>query len=147
MTSEMHFDQNGNLPPGLHLMGWQECVSRFGGNDRRESLLAGMLSALHHFQDIGCRRVYIDGSFVTAKAVPGDYDGCGERTGMDLRRLDVVLRDFSPGRQAQKTAYGGEWFPATATADSAGQTFPKFFQTDRSGNRKGIVAIDLGEVS
>jgi len=54
------------------------------------------------FRIAGCRRVYIDGSFVSAKEVPGDFDGCWEATGMDLTSLDPVLLTFTQRRVAQK---------------------------------------------
>ena len=42
----------------------------------------------------GCRRAYVDGSFVTAKEVPGDFDGCWEAEDVDPDALDPVLLDF-----------------------------------------------------
>ena len=41
----------------------------------------------------------------------------------------------------------GELFPASTIADEDGFSFLEFFQTDKeTGRRKGIVAIDLGEL-
>ena len=51
---------------------------------------------------------------------------------------------FDDARRAQKTKYGGELFFADSRADPAGTTFLDFFQLDRSGQPKGIVALDLG---
>jgi hypothetical protein len=144
MAAEHPFDANGNLPPGIHEFDWETFSRVFGGNDWRRTLLAGMLLALRHLESIGCQRAYIDGSFTTTKEFPGDYDGCWERAGINLRLLDSVLLDFSPGRKRQKAKYLGEWFPANVPADAAGKAFIEFFQTDRAGNRKGVVAIDLG---
>ena len=64
--------------------------------------------------------------------------------GVDPDKLDAVLLTFDPGRAAQKAKYGGELFPASFAANSAGDTFLDFFQKDKStGQPKGIVAIDL----
>ncbi|HEV3079165.1 MAG TPA: hypothetical protein VGY66_05275 [Gemmataceae bacterium] len=94
----------------------------------------------------GCRRAYIDGSFVTRKQRPGDYDGCWETTGVDLRKLDPVLLTFDQGRAAQKAKYGGEFFPARFTEGGSGTTFLEFFQTDKeTGAPKGIVILQLRE--
>ena len=90
------------------------------------------------------RRVYVDGSFVTAKPDPGDFDGCWETDGVDPVRLDPVLVTFDSYRRAQKAKYGGELFFADAPADPAGTAFTDFFQRDRSGHPKGIVALSLG---
>lgn len=46
-------------------------------------------------------------------------------------------------RAAQKGEYGGEFFPVGWRADNAGTQFLEFFQIDRDGNPKGIIAIDL----
>ena len=48
----------------------------FGGTAHRAELLAGLLDALHDLQRAGCRLAYLDGSFVTDKDAPGDYDLC-----------------------------------------------------------------------
>jgi hypothetical protein len=105
-----------------------------------------MLAALQHLKSIGCQRVYIDGSFVTAKDFPGDYDACWERGSTNLHLLDPVLQDFASGRIRQKAKYGGEWFPSDSQANPAGATFFEFFQLDRSNNLKGIIGLDLESV-
>ena len=138
------FDPVGNLPPGVHEATWEEFVARFGTTPRRLGLLAGLKAALDALRAAGCRRAYIDGSFVTAKEEPGDFDGCWETDGVDPALLDPVLVTFDPHRRAQKAKYGGELFFADAPADPAGTTFIDFFQRDRSGHPKGIVALDLG---
>lgn len=87
---------------------------------------------------------YIDGSFVTAKVVPADYDACWEITNVDPTRLDPVLLTFDPGRAIQKAKYFGELFPASATEAGSGRTFLDFQQIDKeTGDAKGIVALDL----
>jgi hypothetical protein len=106
--------------------------------------IVAMLAALDALRAAGCRRAYVDGSFVTAKPDPGDFDGCWETGGVDPARLDPVLMTFDRGRQAQKAKYGGELFFADAAADPAGTRFVDFFQRDRTGQPKGIVALDPG---
>jgi hypothetical protein len=141
------FDSQGNLPAGIHDAWWQEFVERFGTTPRRRYLLEGLKSALKSLQETGCRQVYINGSFVTAKQSPGDFDGCWDAEGVDLDRLDPVLLTFADRRAAQKAKYRGEFFPADMTEGGSGSTFLSFFQTDReTGNAKGIVRIDLGSV-
>ena len=106
--------------------------------------MTGLRAALENLQVAGCRTVYPDGSFVTSKAVPNDYDACWEEAGVDPDVLDPVLLTFDPGRVTQKAKYLGELFPASFVADQDGLSFLDFFQTDRdTGERKGIVAIDL----
>ncbi len=139
------FDAGGNLPPGIHEATWDELMERYGITEHRVGLLGGLREALGSLRDAGCRRAYVDGSFVTDKEVPGDFDACWEAVGVDPERLDPELLDFSDGRSAQKLRYGGELFPANAIAAPPNTLYLEFFQTNRhTGEPKGIVAIDLG---
>jgi hypothetical protein len=116
-----------------------------GWTAQRRDLLDGLLRALQALRAAGCRRAYIDGSFVTSKEVPGDFDACWEPLGVDAAALDPALLDFSNKRAAQKAAYGGELFIASTPADTAGRRFLEFFQQDKAtGDPKGIVTIELG---
>jgi hypothetical protein len=141
-----NFDDVGNLPLGIHVATWRVLVSRFGQNEHRRRPLEGLRNALDALREAGCRRVYIDGSFVTAKVEPGDFDGCWEVEGVDPGKLDPVLLTFSNRRAAQKAKYRGELFLADARADPAGTRFLEFFQRDKDGNAKGIIALDLREL-
>lgn len=73
------FNRDGRLPVGIHWATWQEIESRFGFSERRRQLLLGLRSALRTLRTAGCSKVYIDGSFVTMKHEPGDYDVLGQR--------------------------------------------------------------------
>jgi hypothetical protein len=133
----------GNLPPGIHEATWSELSGAFGTTPQRRQLLAGLRAALESLRRAGCRRVYVDGSFVTAKAEPADFDGCWEAAGVDPRRLDPELLDFTNVRQAQKAKYRGELFIANTPAAPHGPRFVDFFQIDKqTGLAKGIVALD-----
>jgi hypothetical protein len=137
----------GNLPTGVHEATWSELVARYGSTSHRLALLSGLKAALDALRAAGCRRAYIDGSFVSAKARRADFDACWEVDGVDLARLDPVLMTFAQRRAAQKRKYGGELFPADWPADAHGTSFLRFFQRDRANARpKGIIAIDLGDL-
>lgn len=133
----------GNLPAGEHLATWQELSSRYGSTPWRRRLLDGLLEALRALRDAGCKRAYVDGSFVTAKEEPGDFDACWDAQGVDFDLVDERLLTFDKGRATQKAAFLGELFIADSRADPQGTLFLDFFQTDRDGHRKGIIAIDL----
>ena len=136
------FRQDGTLPVGEHNTTWAEFASRFGGNNRRKALLGGLHSVLVELQRVGCRTVWIDGSFVTIKSEPKDFDMCWDSSGVDEAALDPVFFIFANGRAAQKAKYGGEMLPANAPADTQGTTYRQFFQ-QKYGVAKGIVRIDL----
>ena len=139
------FDADGLLPPGVHWADWDELTDRLGKNPWSQYLMTGLRAALENLKGAECRTVYINGSFVTSKEFPNDYDACWEEPGVDPAALDPVLLTFDAGRATQKAKYMGELFPASIIADSGGLLFLEFFQTDKdTGRPKGIIAIDLG---
>ena len=132
----------GNLPPGVHPAPWPEVAARFGQGEPRAQLAAGLLAALRELGAAGCRTVLLNGSFVSAKPNPGDYDVAWERKGVDIERLDPVLRDFRGRGDAMKAKFQGDLFPADAIT-FLGVPFREFLQRDRLGRPKGIISIDL----
>jgi hypothetical protein len=139
------FDSDtGRLPVGEHEATWLDVLERFGWNPRRRQLLDGLADAIEVLASAGCRRLWLNGSFVTAKEEPADFDACWDPDGVDLDALDPVLLDLSKGRAAQKARFGGELFPNVAEAGS-GLVFADFFQVERDTGRKGIVVLRIGE--
>lgn len=66
---------DGNLlPDGDHLATWGEIVERFGGNPRRQGLCDRLIGFLRQARRCGFLRVYLFGSFISAKDDPGDVD-------------------------------------------------------------------------
>src|ERR1039457_831423 len=92
----------GHLPPGEHRATWTDVVARFGTNPWRRELLGGLFKALKLLRASGCRTVNLDGSFVTAKARPVDFDVCWDADGVDFDRLDDVFVVLDRGRASQK---------------------------------------------
>lgn len=134
--------ETGYLPPGVHNADWNEMAERFGGNDVREGLLHNLLMACHNLAAAGCTELLLDGSFVTAKPEPGDYDGVWETYGVDESLLDPVFLDDETAFASVREKYMGDLFPASDVAEP-GLPFHDFFQTDRDGVRKGVVLLNL----
>ena len=138
------FQPGGNLHPGIHVTTWKEFTSHFGFTPRRKRLLAGLQQALVLLKKAGCRRVYLDGSFVTTKPNPGDIDVCWAVAGVDPDTLDPVFLDFSQSRAQQKARFLCEFFPADLPEGLTGKTFLEFFQIEKTtGLPKGIVTMNL----
>ena len=135
--------ETGRLPEGEHEADWSEVVERFGWNPRRRQLLDGLAEAIDLLAAAGCRRIWLNGSFVTAKEEPADFDGCWDTDGVNVDRLDPVLVDLSNGRAAQKARFSGELFPNVVEAGS-GLVFAEFFQGERDTGRKGVVVMRIG---
>ena len=134
---------SGLLPPGVHWAAWAEIEARFATTQWRRILSEGVRQAAENLKEAGCRTLYLDGSFVTSKNHPGDFDGCWDPDGVDAAKLDPVLLDFTNRRAAQKRKYHGELFISSLPA-GGGLTFLDFFQRDKAtSNPKDIIAIDL----
>ena len=135
------------LPHGIHVAGIQEVKERFAYNLQRQRLFYGLEKALNALVAAGCQQVFLDGSYVTAKPNPKDYDICWDPRGVDPDKLDPVLwhpQFLTPPRAEQQERYHGDFFQAFAVEGSSGMTFLDFFQCDKhSGQRKGIVNIKL----
>jgi hypothetical protein len=139
------FDENGNLPPGIHFCEWEEFIERFGITPRRLYLIQGLQIAMEQLKAAGCRTIYINGSFVTIKPNPGDFDACYDDETVDENYLRIhapkLLNHYN--RETQKAKYRGEIFPSNQPIGDYGNNSFDFFQRDRQKNKKGIIAIDL----
>ncbi len=144
------FNADGNLPPGIHLLTLAEATSLLVFNERRADLFRGFQRACLPLQQAGCQKVYIGGSFATSKEFPGDFDACWDESNVDLvalKRIEPVLLDFKNKRAAQKAKFGGELFPAYLPADEYGTPYLTFFQRDRDLRPKGIVLLNLTDLT
>jgi hypothetical protein len=111
-------------------------------------MLGGFREGIDLLKAAGCQAAYLDGSFVTAKDQPGDFDACWDIVGVDPALLDPVFLNFDNKRAAQKACFLGEFFPGQFPEGGSGRTFLEFFQIDKSsGSTKGIVAVDLRRLS
>jgi hypothetical protein len=135
---------NGDLPRGVHFATWREIEARLSFNPLRQRLLEGFRRGCEELRKAGCRLIFLDGSFVTRKQHPGDFDACWDVKNVDENKLDPVFWDFSRGRAAQKRRFLGEFFPAQLPDGATGRAFLDFFQTNKvTGESKGLVAIRL----
>lgn len=142
------FQTDGNLPKGVYCATWEELVARFGTTAWRSELLGGLRRALASLRDAGCRTAYVDGSLITEKETPGDFDVCWDPTGVDPTLLDPVLGIFDAGRATQKAKFLGELFPSHAPANPEGDTFLELFQRDKDTDKpKGIIVLNLEELT
>ena len=136
----------GYLPAGVHRIALGDCGRMFAWNSRRRMLFAGLSRAIAGLTRAGCRAVIVDGSFVTAKEFPGDWDAAFDPVCVVAALLDPILIKHDDGRRAMRAKFLGDLFPWTASAATGGPLYRDFFQKDRDGVPKGIVEIQLQSV-
>ena len=142
------WSSHGDLPPGVHFATWTQLEERLAFTPRRQQLLAGFREACELLRKAGCRLIYLNGSFVTTKQHPGDFDACWDIQHVDDDGLDPIFWNFSQGRAAQKRRFLGELFPAQLPEGATGKAFMEFFQVNKlTGEPKGVLAIRLRGIS
>ena len=136
------YNENSTLVPSEHTLSWEDVVSEFGTNDWRKELLTGLRRALINFAKAGCSSVLLNGSFVTNKEKPGDYDVAWVEDGVDDNLLDLVFFDYENGCERMKEEYLGEFFPSRMrTAD--GRFHRDFFKRIEMEQQRGLLKLTL----
>ena len=137
------FTSSGKLPPGIHKATWDEFQQRYGYNQKRIWLLDGLKMLLDELAKVGCKAVYVDGSFVTDKEIPGDYDLCWKMDGVLVEDLDPVLLNYTVAGKARiEEKYRGDIRGAEFSVRETGASYLEFFQHDRNGHAKGVVELE-----
>ena len=139
----MNFNKNGILDPGIHKMTWKEFYKSFSFSEQRKKLLEGLEKVVVILREIGATHIYIDGSFVTGKLEPEDWDACFE---CPTPQISDLLKKYPLyDRKEQKRLYKGELFlqHPTVKADEYGNCYLDFFQQkkENSAIKKGIIEL------
>ncbi len=135
--------REGMLPPGIHETTVEEIRRRFGsGNSVRSRLMKGLEAVLRMARKVGASLLYLDGSFVTDKKEPGDWDAAlllpaGARIGS---KEAIALAD----RPEVRKRYGGDLFTMMdEDTEVLVHYVERVFVHDRNGREKGLVLLRL----
>jgi hypothetical protein len=79
------------LPPGIHKATMKEIEACFAISEHRKQLFLGLQEGVRALCNAGCRIILLDGSFITEKPTPKDYDVCWDPRGVDISKLDPVF--------------------------------------------------------
>lgn len=135
----------GYLPQGEHAANWSDVIARFAWNTHRQHLVSGLCRLARALRDERCRLFLLDGSFVTRKEFPGDFDACCDYTGMSaiaLKRLRLMTT-----KEIMKAEYFGEVYAYARPVPSDDRyTFREFFSRDGDDVPKGLVRLNLASV-
>jgi hypothetical protein len=128
------FDDDGYLPPGVHLATLEEVRLVFGeASEIRQVQFESVEWLMSAATVAGARRVILNGSWTTAVAEPNDVD-C----------IVVVDNDFPAHSEQALHLLGGFPFLSIEIAREADlPVMLNVFLSDRSGTRKGVVEVRL----
>lgn len=79
------------LPPGEHIATLHEIKQCLAFNPHRLNLFNGLVSAASLLAQSGCKYLYLDGSYVTEKDMPGDFDACWSIDEVNFPTLDPIF--------------------------------------------------------
>ena len=141
------FDKDGNLPSGIYQATLIEIEVAFAYNLKRKGHFEHLKLLINDLSAIGCKTIYIDGSFITKKLLPKDMDICWESRGLDLnivRRFMPILWSLGFPRNEQQNRYHADIFPANCIEGASSRCFLDFFQFDKNtGKAKGIIKLEI----
>ena len=144
------FLDNGYLPEGIYEATFEEVAERFGKSKVRKKLLLGMREMVALCKQLGCDIYYLDGSFISNKISPSDYDACWDTTCSDRELVmnKVLYSILNSDSETQKNEFKGEIYPSFIKAPIVPNlTILDYFQTckdaDDSNMKKGIIKINL----
>jgi len=134
------FNDQGNLPQGIYESNLSEIEKRFAYNKPRQVLFRKLKLLVKDLRMAGCLTLYLNGSYITNKEEPDDYDACWETEGV-TSSISPILRDIRKFKRERKQKYGGDIF---YRIPELGIDHLQFFQQDsRTGELKGIIRINL----
>lgn len=138
------FNEDGDLPPGVHRATLREVLERFGLGSIQRRAVADRLKRLHELvlSTRQLARFIVFGSFVTAKADPNDVDIVLLME--DTFDLASVTGEAAPVFHHQEAIarFGASIFWATRSGALGGeQTMIEYWQVRREGGQRGIVEI------
>jgi hypothetical protein len=140
------FNSDGDLPTGVHNASWKELRSRFGVATSRRVWLQGRLEALVAIaSNTGkLERVFIWGSFVTAKPAPKDLDILMLMSkDFDVAQLSTPLRIVFNSVQAKLLFEADVFWARASIGEQTLDLWLQTYQTSRTFRKRGIVELEL----
>ena len=138
------FRTDGYLPEGVHVATEAEVTFRFGTDTSRRRRLALRLRRwIELSRAVSAKRLFVDGSFVTAKPEPNDVDAVVWLPGDFVRRISEGDIDAIELESMLLTRHPEEIFAAEDRRDW--DDWLEFFGRTREadGRRKGVVEVKL----
>ncbi len=134
------------LPEGIWKTTLEHIKLKLLFSERRIELFDGLMLCLIDLKEVGCKTVFIDGSFVTNKEDPTDIDvAYSPFGGFSWDKLSELHPVFLKSRDERKRKYNCDIFDAYSEADNNQTIFRDFYQKIEGikNIKKGILKINL----
>lgn len=138
------FNEHGNLHETITL-NYESFKKIFGYNEPRRRIIESALVFFKLFKSVGCRTIYITGSFLSKKQIPGDIDICIDASNLDYRALLKKDPEFLTGKNIETIKKEHKCHFA-AFFDSGSRHILNNYKKDRQGNPRGFVLLDLNDI-
>ena len=127
--------------PGIYEYTLEKLERDFATNKKRKDLFEDIKRLAKELKDAGCEFLYIDGSFITRKETPGDFDACWEPFVRNNKQVNaLLLEDSTFASSWRKEMFSGDIFPRFG---EYGDRVEKWQVDSRNGKVKGVISIDL----
>ncbi len=143
------FNEEGDLPPGVHRATLSDVLQRFGqGTAQRRAVADRLTRIYHHAASTGqLARFVVFGSFVTTKDQPNDVDiVLLMEDGFDLASVTGEAALVFQHMAADAHFGASVFWTKRSGAIGGEQAMIEYWQVRREGGRRGIVEI-VGEKS
>jgi hypothetical protein len=136
----------GELPPGVHIADWLEFQSRFCNSSPRRVWLSGRFRALLDLAATSgqLRRVFVWGSFFTAKPAPRDIDILLIMDeDFEVERVPASTQAVFDSVRARLLFESDVFWARASIGDEMLDLWLDTYQISRSFRRRGIVELEL----
>jgi hypothetical protein len=143
------FNEEGDLPPGVHYARLPHVLERFGKGTARRRAVADRLKRIYQLaaSTEQLARFVVFGSFVTAKAEPNDVDiVLLMEDGFDLASVTGEAALVFQHMAADAHFGASVFWTKRSGAIGGEQAMIEYWQVRRQGGRRGIIEI-VGEES
>jgi len=137
---------DGELPPGVHTAGWQEFISRFGGSSPRRLWLSDRLRTILELAATGgrLRRIFVWGSFVTAKPSPRDLDILPiVSDDFEVEQMSAPAQAVFDSTRAKLLFESDVFWARSSIGQEVLDLWLDTYQTSRGFRKRGIVELEL----
>ena len=139
------FNDQGDLPPGVHRATLEDVLERFGHGSARRFAVGARLSRLYELaRSTGSlARFVVFGSFVTAKAEPNDVDVILLMDdSFDLATVTGEAALVFHHLEADSHFGASVFWTKLSGALGGEQSMIEYWQARRDGGRRGIIEIE-----